>query len=121
MTPEPSPEAPRAPQQRPGYIDAATLAELQRLARSRPRSGRQSAAKASAIRTLERLERSRRGPISNDPAVLRLFDGDRDPDDRVRRDDWHPDPDSGFFELELCDTVKRRRTWYRSLVKLGRV
>ena len=121
MTPEPSPEAPRAPQQRPGYIDAATLEELQRLARSRPRSGRQSVAKASAIRTLERLERSRRRLISNDPAVLRLFADDRDADERVRRDDWHPDPGSGFFELELCDTVKRRREWYRSLVKVGRL
>ena len=41
-------------------LDAETLAELRRLARSRPRSGRQSAAKASAIRTLERLARERR-------------------------------------------------------------
>ena len=40
-----------------GAIDAETLAELQRLARSRPRSGRGSVAKASAIRTLERLAR----------------------------------------------------------------
>ena len=45
-------------------LDAATLAELRRLAQSRPRSGRQSAAKASAIRTLERLAREgRRQPI----------------------------------------------------------
>ena len=36
------------------------LEELRRLARSRPRSGRQSVAKASAIRTLERLARERR-------------------------------------------------------------
>ena len=41
-------------------LDAATLAELRRLAQSRPRSGRQSVAKASAIRTLERLARERR-------------------------------------------------------------
>jgi hypothetical protein len=36
------------------------VAELQRLARSRPRSGREAVAKASAIRTLERLSRERR-------------------------------------------------------------
>jgi hypothetical protein len=41
-------------------MDPATLEELHRLARSRPRSGRQSVAKASAIRTLERLARERR-------------------------------------------------------------
>jgi len=41
-------------------LDAAALAELRRLAQSRPRSGRQSVAKASAIRTLERLARERR-------------------------------------------------------------
>jgi hypothetical protein len=41
-------------------FDAATLEELRRLARSRPRLGRQSVAKASAIRTLERLARERR-------------------------------------------------------------
>jgi hypothetical protein len=60
MTPEPVPDAPRASQARNGYLDPATLEELQRLARSRPRSGRGSAAKAAALRTLERLERGRR-------------------------------------------------------------
>jgi hypothetical protein len=34
-------------------IDAETLHELQRLARSQPRSGRQAQAKASALRTIE--------------------------------------------------------------------
>jgi hypothetical protein len=43
-----------------GELDPEALAELRRLARSRPRSGRQSVAKASAIRTLERLARERR-------------------------------------------------------------
>jgi hypothetical protein len=43
-----------------GDLDPETVAELQRLARSRPRSGREAVAKASAIRTLERLSRSRR-------------------------------------------------------------
>jgi hypothetical protein len=99
-------------------LDPATLVELRRLARSRPQSGRGQVAKASAIRTLERLARaSRRGQgITDDPAVLRLFADDRDPGERVRRDDWHPDPDSPFFELELCDTVESRRRWYRNLV-----
>jgi len=45
----------------PENVDAQTVAELRRLARSRPRSGRQAAAKASALRTLERLNRGRRG------------------------------------------------------------
>jgi hypothetical protein len=45
-------------------MDPATLEELRRLARSRPRAGRESVAKASAIRTLERLAREgRRQPI----------------------------------------------------------
>jgi hypothetical protein len=43
-----------------GDLDPQTLAELRRLARSRPTSGRAAAAKASAIRTLERLSRDRR-------------------------------------------------------------
>ena len=104
-------------------LDRVTLAELRRLARSRPRSGRGQVAKASAIRTLERLARaSRRGQgISDDPAVIRLFADDRDPSELVRRDDWHPDPDSGFFELDLVSTVERRRQWYTNLVKFGRV
>jgi hypothetical protein len=59
MTPE-EPDAPRTSQARNGDLDPATLEELQRLARSTPRSGREAAAQASAIRTLERLERGRR-------------------------------------------------------------
>jgi hypothetical protein len=45
-----------------GEIDPVPFAELQRLARSDPRSGRESVAKASAIRTLERLARDGRRP-----------------------------------------------------------
>jgi hypothetical protein len=41
-------------------LDPASILELRRLAHSRPRSGRGAAAKASAIRTLERLGRERR-------------------------------------------------------------
>ena len=43
-------------------LDPETVAELRRLARSRPRSGREAVAKASAIRTLERLAGERRPP-----------------------------------------------------------
>ena len=40
-------------------MDPVTLEELRRFARSRPRSGREAAAKASALRTLERLRREK--------------------------------------------------------------
>ena len=65
-------------------LDAATLAELRRLAQSRPRSGRQSVAKAWAIRTLERLAREgRRQPIPPMP------------------DGWYPhEPGDPFYELD---------------------
>jgi hypothetical protein len=65
-------------------LDAATLAELRRLARSRPRSGRQSVAKASAIRTLERLAREgRRQPLPPMP------------------EGWYPhEPGDPFYELD---------------------
>jgi len=98
-------------------LDPVTLAELRRLARSRPRSGRGQVAKASAIRTLERLARaSRRGQgISDDPAVLRLFADDRDPDEPCRDDDWHPTREPEWRELDVCDTVGQRRAWYRNL------
>jgi hypothetical protein len=43
-----------------GDFDPQSIAELRRLARSRPTSGRAAVAKASAIRTLERLGRERR-------------------------------------------------------------
>jgi hypothetical protein len=38
-------------------LDHETVAELRRLARSRPRSGREAVAKASALRTFQRLRR----------------------------------------------------------------
>ena len=65
-------------------LDAATLAELRRLAQSRPRSGRQSVAKASAIRTLERLARERRKqPMPPMP------------------EGWYPhEPGDPFYELD---------------------
>jgi hypothetical protein len=45
-----------------GEIDPVTFEQLERLARSDPRSGREAQAKASAIRTLERLARDGRRP-----------------------------------------------------------
>ena len=62
-------------------FDAETLEELQRPARSQPRSGRQAQAKASALRTLERL--NRRGRVALPPCPP----------------DWHPGPP----ELEELD------------------
>jgi hypothetical protein len=51
--------------------------------------------------------------------VARLFDPARDPAERVRRDDWYPDPDHDRFELDLTDTVEDRRRWYLTLRELG--
>ena len=65
-----------------GAIDAATLDELQRLARSQPRSGRQAQAKASALRTLERL--NRRGRVALPPCPP----------------DWYPPNQAQFEELD---------------------
>ena len=98
MTPDRTPEPPRAPQNRPAYMEPETLAELQRLSRLRARSGRQSAAKASAIRTLERLERSRRrGELPPCPP------------------DWHPWPGTAWEELDRAyleaNPDVRERMW----------
>ena len=83
-----------------GEIDAVTFEELQRLARSNPRSGREAQAKASAIRTLERLTRDgRRSALPPCPP------------------DWYP-PDqaeAGFEELDRADLEEhpevRQRMW----------
>jgi hypothetical protein len=62
--------------------DPETVAELRRLARSRPRSGREAAAKASALRTLERLRREKH-------RVPPLPEG------------WYPhEPDHPFYDLD---------------------
>jgi hypothetical protein len=81
-----------------GFIDAATLGELERLARSRPRSGRQAAAKASALRTLERLARHGRRPeLPPCPP------------------DWHPMPGTAWEELDRAHLEEhaevRQRMW----------
>jgi hypothetical protein len=64
-----------------------------------------------------------RGPEERERAdpelVARLFDDGRDPDDRVRPDDWHPSPDSEFVELDAGDTLAERRKWYRRLRREG--
>jgi hypothetical protein len=63
-------------------VDPSTLAELRRLARSRPRSGREATAKASALRTLERL-RQEKHPVPPRP------------------EGWYPhEPGDPFYELD---------------------
>lgn len=58
-------------------------AEAGRLARSRPKSGRGAQAKASALRTVERLERSRRQEVPPMP------------------EGWCPhEPGDPFYELD---------------------
>jgi hypothetical protein len=80
-----------------GGIDAATLDELQRLARSSPRSGRQAQAKASALRTLERL--SRRGRVALPPCPP----------------GWYPPDQAQFEEVDRADLEEhpevRQRMW----------
>ena|SRR5829696_10422350 len=96
-------------------LDAETLAELHRLARSRPTSGRARIAKLGAIRTLERLGRRAKPGSPDADAVARLFDERRDPGERVREDDWHPNPGSEWVGLDMTETVESRRRWYLSL------
>ena len=80
-------------------VDARTLAELHRLARSRPQSGRGQLAKLGAIRALERLNRGRLDDIPPCPP------------------DWHPGPP----QFELLDRVYLdehhgvRERWWRAL------
>ena len=73
------------------------VAELQRLARSRPGSGREAVAKACAIRTLERLSRGRgRREVPPMP------------------EGWYPhEPGDPFYELDWLHEhpEKLRRHW----------
>jgi hypothetical protein len=65
-----------------GDLDPEAVAELRRLARSRPRSGREAVAKASALRTLERLNR---GELQVPPMP----------------EGWYPhEPGDPFYELD---------------------
>jgi hypothetical protein len=81
------------------HIDPDTLAELHRLARSRPRSGRGQTAKLGAIRTLERLGREGK-------STLPMPDG------------WHPMPGSEWEELDrefLERHPEARERWWGNL------
>jgi hypothetical protein len=64
--------------------------------------------------------RARPGPVDQEQ-LARLFDPSRDPNERVRDDDWHPTPETPeglkWRELEAFDTVERRRWWYLALIK----
>jgi hypothetical protein len=83
-----------------GDLEPEAVAELRRLARSRPRSGREAVAKASALRTLERLRRGKR-------QVPPMPEG------------WYPhEPGEPFYELdweflhehpEIFGVIGRRR------------
>ena len=42
-------------------------------------------------------------------SIERLLDPSRDPAERVRENDWHPHPESQFFDLDLVNTVADRR------------
>lgn len=57
---------------------------------------------------------------SDEAAVARLFDESRDPEARVRADDWCPGPPE-MAALEVRSTVAQRRRWYLNLVRLGRI
>ena len=81
------------------HIDPGTLAELHRLARSRPRSGRGQTAKLGAIRTLERL--GREGKITLPMPA-----------------DWHPQAGTEWEELDrtfLDARPETRELWWRNL------
>ena len=60
-----------------------------------------------------------REPVNHEQ-VARLFDEDRDPDELVRPDDWHPLRDlehgEAWVALDACRTVHHRRGWYLSLL-----
>jgi hypothetical protein len=91
-----------------GDLDPETVVELRRLARSRPRSGREAAAKASAIRTLERLSRHKRRQ-----EVPPMPEG------------WYPhEPGDPFYELDWVFLHENpqilRRHWERAWLE-GRV
>jgi len=81
------------------HVDPDTLAELHRLARSRPRSGRGQTAKLGAIRTLERLGREGK-------TTLPMPDG------------WHPQPGTEWEELDRVHFERHpeaRERWWRNL------
>ena len=52
--------------------------------------------------------------------IARLFGQDRELDERVRVDDWHPNPGTPWVELDVCDTVRARRRWYENVLLANR-
>ena len=105
--------------------DARIRQELQRVATSRPKSGRGLQAKIVALRTLERMNRDGEPAYGSvDPElVARLFD-DRPDDERVRPDDWHPETgdtetDAVMRELDAWDTLGQRRRLFLSMSEEG--
>jgi hypothetical protein len=70
-----------------------------------------------------RGERWDRPTSADREQVARLFDPSRDPEERVRDDDWHPTPDTpeglAWRALDWCQTVGDRRRWYKNLLEGG--
>ena len=58
---------------------------------------------------------------TDDEQIQRLFDESRDPSEQVREDDWHPAPGTPWQELDWCQTVGTRRTWYLNLKEHGEI
>jgi hypothetical protein len=85
-------------------LDALLLEELQKLARSRPQSGRGAAAKAAALRILERRKREQELPREELPEGVGL-------DDPVPEGFWHPNPGTPWEELDAHQTVRQRLRW----------
>ena len=68
----------------------------------------------------ERLP-DQREPVDHEQ-IRRLFDTERDPDERVRPDDWHATPQvPEFVELDRWDTLRQRRHWHEELRAMGRL
>jgi hypothetical protein len=90
-------------------LDHLPLDELRRLARSQPESGREAMAKASALRTLERLRREQRQQPTPPPEVPPDLDLDAPAGVGVY---WHHAPGSPWEELDAgCTVGFRLQQW----------
>ena len=67
-----------------------------------------------------RVPPDEQAPAPDPEVVVRLFDPRRDPEERVRDDDWYPGSPA-MQELYAWDTVGKRRRWFRELQRLGRL
>jgi hypothetical protein len=56
----------------------------------------------------------------SEEVVAQLFDESRDPEERVKADDWHPIGGT-WAELDAFDMVSVRRRWFKALVEEGRI